>query len=130
MSYSFLETDTSFFLCMRHFNILRIIILFPPLQKNLNNFLKALLQIYKIFIGTLVKIVNIYLIKGFFVLLLFYSFFGLYLFYGLEENLCRETKVPFPNSDEWPVLPGMYPQFCGDLPCEKGYFYLYKSLII
>lgn len=130
MSYSHLETDSSFFLCIRHFNILRIIVLFPALQKNLNNFLKALVQIYKIFIGLYLKIKFFKFYLGFFVLLLFYSFFGLYLFYGLEENLCRESKVPLPNSNEWPVLHEMTPQFCGDSPCEKGYFFLlYKNLI-
>lgn len=45
------EPNTSFFLCIRHFNILRMIILFPALQKTLNSFLKAFLAIYKIFLG-------------------------------------------------------------------------------
>lgn len=98
---------TTFFLCIRLFNLIRIIILFPLLQKTLNSFLKALVDIYKVFLSLLL-------------LMLFYSLFGLYLFYGLEENRCRATEFPSQNSEVWPLAFQAFPTFCGDWQCEMG----------
>ena len=98
---------TTFFICIRLLNPLRMIILFTSLQKTLNDFIKAVLAIYKTFLSLLV-------------LMLFYSLFGLYLFYGLEENRCRITPTPLINQKDWPVVFNPFPSYCGDLQCDQG----------
>ena len=100
--------ETNFFLCIRLLNPLRIIIIFPSLQKTLNNFLKALLAIYKIFLSL-------------FGLMLFYSLFGLYLFYGLEDNRCRISEFPAQNQTEYPLIMDFFPSLCGNWQCIQGY---------
>jgi len=101
------QEGMTFFLCIRLLNPIRIIIIFPLLQKTLNSFLKALIDIYKVFLSLLC-------------LMLFYSLFGLYLFYGLEENRCRSTSTPPPNSDIWHIANEPYPSLCGNWQCLDG----------
>lgn len=105
------NSATKFFLCIRLFNILRIIIIFPTLQKTFNSYIRAALSVYKVYLS-------------FFGLMLFYSVFGLYLFYGLEENRCRASETPPPGQTIWEPLLVEFPSYCGDWQCDIGFLFI------
>jgi len=103
-------------LCIRLMGPIRLILLFHPLKKNLTNIVKALVSVSNYFISVL----------G---LMVFYAVIGLYLFYGLDENRCRETQHP--EHGEWEVMESIE-SFCGSWKCNEGFIILlnfHKSLI-
>ena len=81
--------------------------LFRPIKKNLTNIVKALVSVSNYFISV-------------FGLMLFYAVVGLYLFYGLEENRCRET--PMPEHGEWIAIESIE-SFCGSWQCNMGFYF-------
>lgn len=93
-------------LCIRSLGTVRLLVLFRPIKKNLTNIVKALVSVSNYFISV-------------FGLMLFYAVVGLYLFYGLEENRCRET--PMPEHGEWIAIESIE-SFCGSWKCNIGFF--------
>ena len=100
-------------LCIRLLGPIRILNLFEPLKENLNSFIKALTAVYKVFLSI-------------FVIMFFYALVGMYLFYGLEENRCRETALPEHNV--W--IMGEETEFCGNWHCHQGFIELIPYILI
>lgn len=84
---------------------LRIILLYHPLKKNLTNIVKALVSVWNYFVIV-------------FFLMVSYAVFGLYLFYGLNENRCRVTEHP-EHDGSWEAIESIE-SFCGSWKCNEG----------
>ena len=102
--------------------ILKLIPFFPSIEfKNkvyftVIIFLKKVLKIqFDVIFSALRKILNPLIVVG--IVIIAYSFFGVFLFKGKLENRCRMTILPFNNS--WPINPNIS-DLCGVNICVKG----------
>lgn len=109
ISYAPENSLSEIFMCIRFLGFLRILNLFEPLKNHLNNFVKALTSVYKVFLAI-------------FFTMFFYALVGLYLFYGLEENRCRTTPEPINN--KWIVVENSF-TLCGNFQCEIGFSFFF-----
>ena len=86
---------------LRFLRPIKLINYLPKLKKTINSLFKSIPSAKQT-------------LTGIFILMLFYSIFGHFLFGGLEENRCRHDLKP--NYDVWKVDHSIK-KYCGVFKC-------------